>query len=112
MIYVKQSSPSQVITNKESQRMQYALHERAGDFGWRKQDTHVIDADFGLSTKRKIAALKAGLQSNAFRKTFDLKLDARYDIYRLVLVVARVVGGTSSDDSQSVSVLCAIVSFL
>ena len=33
MIYVRQSSPSQVITNKESQRMQYALRDRAAALG-------------------------------------------------------------------------------
>lgn len=49
MIYVRQSSPSQVITNKESRRMQYALRERAGCLGWHEQDTHVIDADLGRS---------------------------------------------------------------
>jgi len=49
MIYVRQSSPNQVITNKESQRMQYALRERATSFGWHEQDTHVIDADLGRS---------------------------------------------------------------
>ncbi|MEO8494080.1 MAG: recombinase family protein [Planctomycetota bacterium] len=49
MIYVRQSSPSQVITNKESQRMQYALRERATSLGWHQQDTHVIDADLGRS---------------------------------------------------------------
>ena len=49
MIYVRQSSPSQVITNKESQRMQYALRERATAFGWHAQDTHVVDADLGRS---------------------------------------------------------------
>ena len=49
MIYVRQSSPNQVITNKESQRMQYALRERAAAFGWHEQDTNVIDADLGRS---------------------------------------------------------------
>ena len=49
MIYVRQSSPNQVITNKESQRMQYALRERATAFGWHEQDTHVIDSDLGRS---------------------------------------------------------------
>ena len=33
MIYVRQSSPNQVITNKESKRMQYALRERATTLG-------------------------------------------------------------------------------
>lgn len=49
MIYVRQSSPNQVITNKESQRMQYALRERAVGLGWHERDTHVIDADLGRS---------------------------------------------------------------
>jgi DNA invertase Pin-like site-specific DNA recombinase len=49
MVYVRQSSPNQVITNKESQRMQYALRERAVAFGWHEQDTNVIDTDLGRS---------------------------------------------------------------
>jgi len=49
MIYVRQSSPSQVITNRESQRMQYALRGRAASLGWHEEDTHVIDADLGRS---------------------------------------------------------------
>ena len=49
MIYVRQSSPNQVITNKESQRMQYALRERAAGLGWHQQDTCVVDADLGRS---------------------------------------------------------------
>ena len=49
LIYVRQSSPSQVVTNKESQRMQYALRERAADLGWHERDTHVIDTDLGQS---------------------------------------------------------------
>lgn len=49
MIYVRQSSPNQVITNKESQRMQYALRERAIALGWHEQDVNVVDADLGRS---------------------------------------------------------------
>jgi len=48
-IYVRQSSPNQVMTNKESQRMQYALRERAATLGWHEQDIQVIDADLGRS---------------------------------------------------------------
>lgn len=48
-IYVRQSSPSQVITNKESQRMQYALRERAVSLGWHEQDVEVVDDDLGRS---------------------------------------------------------------
>jgi len=49
VIYVRQSSPNQVITNRESQRMQYALRERANALGWHEQDIHVIDVDLGRS---------------------------------------------------------------
>ena len=49
MIYVRQSSPNQVITNKESQRMQYALRERSATLGWHERDIQVIDADLGRS---------------------------------------------------------------
>lgn len=48
-IYVRQSSPNQVLTNKESQRMQYALRERAGSLGWAEHDIHIIDDDLGRS---------------------------------------------------------------
>lgn len=48
-IYVRQSSPNQVVTNKESQRMQYALRDRAATLGWHPQDIQVIDADLGRS---------------------------------------------------------------
>ena len=48
-IYVRQSSPSQVLTNKESQRMQYALRERAIALGWHKDDVNVVDTDLGRS---------------------------------------------------------------
>ncbi|MEZ6101153.1 MAG: recombinase family protein [Pirellulaceae bacterium] len=49
MIYIRQSSPNQVLTNKESQRMQYALRERAVGLGWHEQDTHFVDTDLGRS---------------------------------------------------------------
>ena len=49
VIYVRQSTPNQVLTNKESQRMQYALRERAAALGWQEMDIQVIDADLGRS---------------------------------------------------------------
>lgn len=33
IVYVRQSSPQQVLSNQESQRMQYALTQRAESFG-------------------------------------------------------------------------------
>lgn len=49
VIYVRQSTPNQVLTNKESQRMQYALRDRAAGLGWQQADIRVIDADLGRS---------------------------------------------------------------
>lgn len=48
-IYIRQSSPNQVTTNLESQRMQYALRERAIALGWHESEIDVIDTDLGRS---------------------------------------------------------------
>src|SRR5437879_9649463 len=49
IIYIRQSSPHQVLSNQESRRLQYALRERAVELGWRASEIEVIDADQGLS---------------------------------------------------------------
>jgi DNA invertase Pin-like site-specific DNA recombinase len=49
VVYVRQSSPQQVLSNQESLRLQYALRQRARDLGWREADIEVVDADLGLS---------------------------------------------------------------
>jgi len=49
VIYVCQSTMSQVVNNQESLRLQYALQERARQLGWRENDVEVIDADLGQS---------------------------------------------------------------
>jgi DNA invertase Pin-like site-specific DNA recombinase len=49
IIYIRQSSPHQVLTNQESLRLQYALRERAVALGWRPEDIEIIDGDLGLS---------------------------------------------------------------
>ena len=46
-VYVRQSSPQQVISNKESQRVQYALGKRAAQLGWREDDIDIVDIDLG-----------------------------------------------------------------
>jgi DNA invertase Pin-like site-specific DNA recombinase len=47
VIYVRQSSPHQALTNQESTRLQYALKQRALELGWREDQTRIIDADQG-----------------------------------------------------------------
>lgn len=49
LIYVRQSTPQQVLSNQESLRLQYALHQRALDLGWQAEDIEVIDKDLGLT---------------------------------------------------------------
>jgi hypothetical protein len=49
IIYVRQSTLTQVIFNQESLRLQYGLEQRAQSLGWRAEDIEVIDADLGLT---------------------------------------------------------------
>jgi len=49
IIYIRQSSPHQVLTNPESLRLQYARRERAVELGWRPEEIEIIDGDLGLS---------------------------------------------------------------
>ncbi|MDP9373275.1 MAG: recombinase family protein [Chloroflexota bacterium] len=49
VIYVRQSTPQQVLSNQESLRLQYALRQRARDLGWLEADVEVIDSDLGRS---------------------------------------------------------------
>lgn len=49
VIYIRQSTPHQVISNQESRRLQYALKQRALDLGWHQDDVIVIDCDLGVS---------------------------------------------------------------
>ena len=46
-VYVRQSTPGQLINNPESRRRQYALAERAKALGWR--NVVVVDEDLGHS---------------------------------------------------------------
>lgn len=49
VVYLRQSSPKQVIQNRESTSNQRALAERLHELGWRKQQITVIDEDQGIS---------------------------------------------------------------
>src|SRR5262249_27099078 len=59
LVYVRQSTPKQVVHNQESQRLQYALVERARALGWHQIE--VIDDDLGHSAS-------AGTQRVGFKK--------------------------------------------
>ncbi len=48
-VYVRQSTTTQVVHNRESTARQYALRDRAQQLGWTKEQVTVIDEDLGLS---------------------------------------------------------------
>lgn len=47
IIYIRQSSPHQMLSNQESLRLQYALRQRGIDLGWSADRIEVIDCDLG-----------------------------------------------------------------
>jgi DNA invertase Pin-like site-specific DNA recombinase len=49
IVYVRQSTPQQVLDHQESTARQYALADRAVTLGWRRERVLVIDDDLGKS---------------------------------------------------------------
>ena len=60
MVYVRQSTPQQVLENRESRERQYALTQFAERLGWPAERVVVIDEDQGQSGKT--AAERSGFQ--------------------------------------------------
>jgi DNA invertase Pin-like site-specific DNA recombinase len=60
MVYVRQSTPQQVLENRESRERQYALADFAQRLGWPAERVVVIDEDQGQSGKT--AAERSGFQ--------------------------------------------------
>jgi DNA invertase Pin-like site-specific DNA recombinase len=87
VVYLRQSSEKQVKENRESQRLQYALADRARDLGFKKVE--VIDSDLGLS-----AGLGAGR-----REGFD-RLIAAVAVGEVGMVLSREVSRLSRTDKD------------
>lgn len=49
MVYIRQSTVQQIERHQESTRLQYALVDRAAQFGWTRDAIVVIDDDLGRS---------------------------------------------------------------
>jgi DNA invertase Pin-like site-specific DNA recombinase len=49
MVYVRQSTPKQLVVHQESTRRQYQLAERAATLGWPQPRIVVVDEDLGRS---------------------------------------------------------------
>src|SRR3954452_13865204 len=60
IVYVRQSSPQQVLEHRESRERQYALADQASALGWPKDRVLVIDEDQGQSGRS--ADDRAGFQ--------------------------------------------------
>ena len=54
-MYVRQSTPGQVLANRESTRLQYALRDRAQELGWPPERIETIDDDLGVSGSGEVA---------------------------------------------------------
>ncbi len=49
LVYIRQSTPQQLIRHTESTKLQYALTDRAHHLGWDRDRIEVIDEDLGRS---------------------------------------------------------------
>jgi DNA invertase Pin-like site-specific DNA recombinase len=49
VVYVRQSTPQQVLDHRESTARQYALADRAVELGWAREQAVIIDDDLGKS---------------------------------------------------------------
>ena len=82
IIYVRQSSPHQVLNNQESLRLQYALRQRAADLGWAGEQIEVVDADLGLTAAA--AAHREGFKEVLARVTLgEVGIILSVDVTRL-----------------------------
>jgi DNA invertase Pin-like site-specific DNA recombinase len=82
VVYIRQSTPHQVVSNQESLRFQYALRQRAHELGWHEADIDVIDADLGLSGAS--AAARSGFKELVGRVSLsEVGLILSIDVTRL-----------------------------
>jgi DNA invertase Pin-like site-specific DNA recombinase len=82
VIYIRQSTPQQVLSNQESLWLQYALQERAQDLGWRDADIEVIDSDLGRSGST--AEQRQGFKDLIARVTLgEVGIILSYEVTRL-----------------------------
>jgi len=68
LIYIRQSTPHQVLTNQESLRLQYGLRLRAIELGWRSEDIEIIDTDLGQTAA--VSQNREGFKEVVSRVTF------------------------------------------
>src|SRR5919197_428474 len=82
VIYIRQSTPHQVLSHQESLRLQYALPERPRQLGWPAAAIDIIDDDLGLTAAS--AAHREGFKTLIAQVTLDQGgIILSYDVTRL-----------------------------
>src|SRR5881397_1545657 len=82
VIYIRQSTPHQVVSHQESLRLQYALGARARQLGWPDEAIDIIDDDLGLTAAS--AAHREGFNTVVAQVTLEqVGLILSYDVTRL-----------------------------
>ncbi len=82
IIYIRQSTPHQLLSNQESLRLQYALRQRAIELGWSEDNIEVIDSDLGITAAS--AQQRPGFKELLAQVTLGLVgIILSYDVTRL-----------------------------
>lgn len=82
LVYIRQSSPQQLLSNQESLRLQYALRQRGVELGWSESQIEVIDRDLGMSAAA--ATHREGFKSLLAQVTLgEVGIILSYDVTRL-----------------------------
>ena len=82
VVYIRQSSPQQVISHRESLRLQHDLRQRATACGWPESAVDVIDADLGLTGRTTRG--RAGFAELVSRVTLgEVGIIFSYDVTKL-----------------------------
>jgi len=97
IVYLRQSTLKQVRENLESQRLQYALVDRARELGW--QDADVIDTDLGTSAS--VGSKRVGFE----------RLVAQVALGEVGIILSREVSRLSRTDKDLCHLLEVCQSF-
>jgi excisionase family DNA binding protein len=82
MIYIRQSSPHQMLSNQESLKLQYALKQKAIELGWSEEQIEIIDSDLG--TTAASAEHRPGFKELIAQVTLEqVGIILSYDVTRL-----------------------------
>lgn len=101
-VYVRQSTPGQVLHNRESTERQYALRDKAIELGWTPAKIRILDRDLG----------KSGAQMNAREDFKTLLADVSLDKVGSVVALEASRLARSSLDWHRLIQICMLTSTL